>query len=61
MSGKVDASVFEAVLAGNMPNEDAVAAGTRGAHRLGLDMTFSAPKQVSLLLCIGGDRLISSA
>ena len=46
LSGKVDANVFEAVLAGNLPNGEVIPAGTRGEHRPGLDMTFSAPKSV---------------
>jgi conjugative relaxase-like TrwC/TraI family protein len=61
LSGKVDANVFEAVLAGNLPNGEVVPAGTRGEHRPGLDMTFSAPKSVSLLAYIGGDDRLLSA
>jgi conjugative relaxase-like TrwC/TraI family protein len=61
LSGKVDANVFEAVLAGNLPNGEVILAGTRGEHRPGLDMTFSAPKSVSLLAYIGGDERLLSA
>jgi conjugative relaxase-like TrwC/TraI family protein len=61
LSGKVDANVFEAVLAGNLPNGEVIPAGTRGEHRPGLDMTFSAPKSVSLLAYIGGDERLLSA
>jgi conjugative relaxase-like TrwC/TraI family protein len=61
LSGKVDANVFEAVLAGNLPNGEVIPAGTRGEHRPGLDMTFSAPKLVSLLAYIGGDERLLSA
>jgi conjugative relaxase-like TrwC/TraI family protein len=55
LSGEVDAQVFEAVLAGELPNGDRVAAGARGDHRPGFDLTFSAPKSVSLLTYVGGD------
>ena len=61
LSGKVDANVFEAVLTGNLPNGEVIPAGTRGEHRPGLDMTFSAPKSVSLLAYIGGDERLLSA
>jgi conjugative relaxase-like TrwC/TraI family protein len=61
LSGKVDANVFEAVLAGNLPNGEVIPAGTRGEHRPGLDLTFSAPKSVSLLAYIGGDDRLLSA
>jgi conjugative relaxase-like TrwC/TraI family protein len=61
LSGKVEANVFEAVLAGNLPNGEVIPAGTRGEHRPGLDMTFSAPKSVSLLAYIGGDDRLLSA
>lgn len=56
LSGKVDRDAFEAVLAGQLPDGTRIADGSRSAHRPGFDLTFSAPKSVSLLAYIGADR-----
>jgi conjugative relaxase-like TrwC/TraI family protein len=61
LSGRVEANVFEAVLAGDLPNGAQIPAGARGVHHPGVDLTFSAPKSVSLLAYIGGDDRLLAA
>lgn len=61
LDGKVERATFEAVLAGRLPNGSVIPDGTRGAHRAGIDLTFSAPKSVSLLAYVGGDRRLLDA
>ena len=61
LSGRVEANVFEAVLAGDLPNGAQIPAGARGGHHPGVDLTFSAPKSVSLLAYIGGDDRLLAA
>ncbi|MFC6623850.1 MobF family relaxase [Novosphingobium panipatense] len=57
LSGKVDPTTFEQVLAGTLPDGTQLDA-RRGEHRPGLDLTFSASKSVSLLALVGGDKRI---
>lgn len=58
--GAVDATAFTEALGGQLPD------GTRihraaGGHRGGLDMTFSAPKSVSLMgIMLGDDRVMEA-
>jgi conjugative relaxase-like TrwC/TraI family protein len=60
LEGKVDPKDFEAVLLGKLPNGEQIAAGGNG-KRLGVDLTFSAPKSLSLMALVGGDtRLIEA-
>ncbi|MFQ3664502.1 MAG: MobF family relaxase [Sphingomonadaceae bacterium] len=61
LEGKVAHAQFEAVLAGRLPNGEVIADGKRGPHRPGFDLTFSAPKSVSLLTYIGGDDRLKDA
>ena len=58
--GKVDAEVFEQVLAGKLPNGATISGGA-GEHVAGMDLTFSAPKSVSLVALIGGDKRVIAA
>ena len=58
--GKVDAEVFEQVLAGKLPNGATISGGA-GEHIAGMDLTFSAPKSVSLIALIGGDKRVIAA
>ena len=58
--GKVDAEAFEQVLAGKLPN-GAVISGGAGEHVAGMDLTFSAPKSVSLVALIGKDERVIAA
>jgi conjugative relaxase-like TrwC/TraI family protein len=61
LSGTVEQDRFEAVLAGRLAEGIAIRDGVRGAHRPGLDLTFSAPKSVSLLAYLGGDARLLDA
>ena len=58
--GKVDAETFEEVLAGKLPN-GAVISGGAGERVAGIDLTFSAPKSVSLVALIGKDERVIAA
>ena len=66
LDGPVDAEVFRAVLEGKVPDGSEQRLGRRGkdgeiAHRPGRDLTFSAPKSVSLAALVGGDGRIVEA
>ena len=66
LDGPVDAEVFRAVLEGKVPDGSGQQLGRRGkdgeiAHRPGRDLTFSAPKSVSLAALVGGDGRIVEA
>ena len=58
--GKVDADVFEQVLAGKLPNGATISGGA-SEHVAGMDLTFSAPKSVSLVALIGKDERVIAA
>ena len=64
LQGPVDPETFKALLAGQVP--DGPRLGKRGrdgsvSHRPGRDLTFSAPKSVSLVALVGGDERIVAA
>ena len=64
LAGPVDPDIFKAILEGRVT--DGPSLGKRGKdgeihHRPGRDVTMSAPKSVSLLALIGGDRRIVAA
>lgn len=63
LQGAVDRDVFKAVLDGHLPN--GVDLGTRKegqfVHRPGWDLTFSAPKSVSVAAEVGGDKRLFTA
>ena len=66
LSGPVDPDTFRAVLEGEVPDGSGRRLGRRGKdggihHRPGRDLTFSAPKSVSLLALVGGDARIVQA
>ena len=66
LSGTVDPDVFKAVLAGRVPDGLGRRLGRRGkegdiVHRPGRDLTFSAPKSVSLAALVGGDERVVEA
>jgi conjugative relaxase-like TrwC/TraI family protein len=61
LTGAVNREAFEAVLEGKLPNGVEIASGPTGHHRPGIDVTFSAPKSVSLLLEVGGDARLQDA
>ena len=66
LEGPVDADVFRAVLEGKVPDGSGRHLGRQGkdgeiVHRPGRDLTFSAPKSVSIAGLIGGDERIVDA
>ena len=66
LEGAVDPETFKAVLAGEVPDGSGRRLGKRGKdgeiqHRPGRDLTFSAPKSVSLAALVGGDPRIVEA
>ncbi|CCA92381.1 MobF family relaxase [Novosphingobium sp. PP1Y] len=60
LRGGIEASQFEAVLKGQLPDGSRVGSDNR-AHRAGTDLTFSMPKSWSILALVGGDRRILDA
>lgn len=60
LEGPVDVLSFERVLDGALPNGDQISGGADG-HRPGIDLTFSAPKSVSLVALVGGDERVLQA
>ncbi len=66
LEGPVDPDLFRAVLEGKVPDGSGTELGRRGRdgkilHRPGRDLTFSAPKSVSLAALVGGDARIVDA
>jgi len=63
LSGGVDQKVFTKVLEGRLPDGSDLSRTQDGAnkHRPGYDLTFSAPKSISVMAMLGGDtRLIDA-
>ena len=66
LDGEVDADVFRTVLEGKVPDGSGRQLGRQGkdgeiVHRPGRDLTFSAPKSVSIAALVGGDKRIVDA
>src|SRR4030095_6833182 len=61
LSGPVDRAQFEALLNGELPNGVILKRGQEGKHQPGWDLTFSAPKSVSLLALVGDDSRVTEA
>ena len=66
LQGPVDPDVFRAVLEGHVPDGSGKRLGRIGKdgdiqHRPGRDLTFSAPKSVSLIGLVGGDARVVDA
>ena len=61
LSGEVGVDAFRAILEGQMPDGSIIPPGRNGVHAPGMDMTFSAPKSLSLLAYIGGDERLLAA
>lgn len=60
LEGRVETAAVAEVLAGRLP-DGGVLDARRGEHRPGLDMTFSAPKSLSLLAILCKDARIVEA
>ena len=66
LEGEVDPDVFRAVLEGEVPDGSGKRLGRMDGkggriHRPGRDLTFSAPKSVSLMALVGGDKRVLKA
>ena len=66
LKGPVDPETFRAILEGRVPDGSDTRLGRRGKdgeilHRPGRDLTFSAPKSVSIAALVGGDDRIVDA
>ena len=66
LEGPVEPEVFRAVLEGHVPDGSGKRLGRIGkdgeiTHRPGRDLTFSAPKSVSLIGLVGGDARVVDA
>jgi conjugative relaxase-like TrwC/TraI family protein len=61
LEGQVKADKFERVLEGELPDGTMRQASPNGQNRPGIDLTFSAPKSVSLLALVGGDDKVREA
>lgn len=60
LAGEVKADDFRAMLKGELPNGERIHHAALG-HRGGTDLTFSAPKSVSVQAMIGGDTRLLAA
>lgn len=64
LSGAVDQTQFARLLNGQLPDGRAIDTTfdkTKNMKRMGLDLTFSAPKSVSMQALVGGDRSVTDA
>lgn len=63
LEGPVDLQTFTDVLDGKLPNGTELGKEVQGAHvhRPGHDLTFSAPKSISMLILAGGDKRLLEA
>ncbi|MBF4180368.1 conjugative transfer relaxase/helicase TraI [Lelliottia nimipressuralis] len=63
LEGRVDATTLDAVMAGKLPDGSDLTrmSGDKNTHRAGYDLTFSAPKGVSMAILIGGDKKLLDA
>ena len=59
--GPVDAARLTSLLEGTAPDGTRLEGAGREDHRMGVDLTFSAPKSVSLMCLAGGDDRIAQA
>jgi conjugative relaxase-like TrwC/TraI family protein len=62
LSGQVEIEAFKAILDGKMPDGTEIGTGGKEGNRaVGFDMTFSAPKTLSMLAYVGGDERLLAA
>ncbi|HHA2302501.1 TPA: conjugative transfer relaxase/helicase TraI [Enterobacter asburiae] len=63
LNGRVGSPTLDAVMAGKLPDGSDLSrmSGDRNMHRAGYDLTFSAPKGVSMAILVGGDKRLLEA
>ncbi|HAI0122356.1 TPA: relaxase domain-containing protein, partial [Escherichia coli] len=63
LQGSVDKDVFTRLLEGRLPDGADLSRmqDGRNRHRPGYDLTFSAPKSVSMMAMLGGDKRLIEA
>ncbi len=61
LEGRVNTEDFKALLDGELPDGEVMHRGGEGPRTAGLDLTFSAPKSLSLQALIGGDTRLLDA
>jgi len=64
LSGQVQGGAFKNLLHGNNPQGDKTLSGRKinpKKHRAGIDLTFSAPKSLSLAALVGGSKALEQA
>ena len=61
MRGAVGQHQFEKALEGHLPHGTEIAHKTDGTHRPGVDLTFSAPKSVSIMALASNDQRLIAA
>jgi conjugative relaxase-like TrwC/TraI family protein len=61
LSGSVDRSIFRALLDGELLDGSRMHHGAEYSRRAATDLTFSAPKSISMQALIGGDRRLLDA
>lgn len=61
LTGPVDANDFKTLLDGNLPGGQQIHHGGEGERTAGLDLTFSAPKSVSMQALVAGDQRLLDA
>jgi conjugative relaxase-like TrwC/TraI family protein len=61
LSGQVGIDEFKAMLDGKMPDGTELAGGKDGKRAVGFDLTFSAPKTLSMLAYVGKDERLLEA
>lgn len=64
LTGAIDPAHFARLLAGQLPNGERIQTTfnhDKNKKRMGLDLTFSAPKSVSMQALIGGDQRVIEA
>ena len=57
----VSLDIFTAILEGRLPDGSVIGNGMTGTHRAGMDLTFSAPKSLSMLAYVAGDTRLLDA
>lgn len=61
LEGEVTAKEFQEVLEGELPDGTVVGMLSNREHRAGVDLTFSAPKSVSIMALVAGDDRVTRA